>query len=70
MLAIVDAASPEATSSLRTPALVSIRYANAPAVAAPPGTTLPTAPLASCDVPTANQLVACSATRCIAHSDR
>ena len=49
------------------PAWTSIRYCSAPAAAAPPGTTRPSAPEASCDVTTGHHERASTASRCSSH---
>ena len=65
---IEPAASPVATAGRESPACQSIRYCSAAVAAAPPGTTRPSEPLASCEVAMANQLFAWSASRCTSHS--
>src|SRR4051812_20100594 len=62
------AASPDPTRPGERPDLTRIPYWIAVAAAPPPGITLPAAPAASCDVPTANQLRVRSATRCSVQS--
>ena len=49
------------------PAWTSIRYCSAPAAAAPPGTTRPSAPDASCDVTTGHHERASTASRWSSH---
>ena len=64
VVAAHDAATPEATLCGGSPARTSIPYWRALAAAAPPGKILVAALLASCDVPTANQLLVWKAIRC------
>ena len=64
VVAAHDAATPEATLCGGIPARTSIPYWRALAAAAPPGKILVAALLASCDVPTANQLLVWKAIRC------
>ena len=64
----IDAAPiPIPASEDGTPACTSIRYCSAPAAAAPPGTTRPSAPEASCDVTTGHHDRASTASRCSSH---
>ena len=58
---------PRPASDPGTPAWTSIRYCSAPAAAAPPGTTRPSAPDARFDVTTGHQLRAPTARRCSSH---
>ena len=68
VVAAVLAARPEMIRSPRMPARTSIPYCSAPAAAPPPGTMLPAAFAASCDVPTANQLRVPIVIRCSVQS--
>ena len=65
-----EAVIPDAARPPATPVRTSIRYWSAPAVAAPPGTTLESELPASCDVPTTNQLRVPTAIRWSAQVER
>ena len=58
---------PIPASDAEIPACTSIWYCSAPAAAAPPGTTRPNAPEASCDVTTGHHERASTASRCSSH---